>query len=201
MKYYMSVINTLTSLCIGCLCVFSSCASRYDHTKSYRASTDALEYFGQISSKQYGLRFAAEATYIGPNNEVNFMSYSSTKDMKLDQGRMLAIRLANDYTAYNLSNLALRKPFIEAYAKSSRTLSFENFAFKQLGFRISFGNIDGKRPELPYLAEIQLRDKTFYYYEANPETQALELIFEESYDDAIIFKNANTTDEVSGKIE
>ena len=54
-----------------------------------------------------------------------------------------------------------------------------------IALKIAFWDHNVNRPKAPNLSEILFMKGTFYYYEANPKTQALVLVHEESYDDAM----------------
>jgi len=187
----MHKFASFTLLLISCLLIFSSCIqSRYSPVKKYRDRSIALENFGQSTARNFKLRFLFEGNYTTPNNTLSCVSFTDTKNVQLNQGRILATQLAENFTAFNLSNSVLKQSFQEAFESYSCTESFSDFVLKKLGFRITYWNENLDRPKAPYLAEIQFRDNTFYYYEADPQTQALKLIFEESYENAITFKNA-----------
>jgi hypothetical protein len=51
------------------------------------------------------------------------------------------------------------------------------------------------RPKPPYIAQILFQNCHFYFYEADPTTQALRLIFKESYENVVRFKNSHLSSE------
>lgn len=56
---------------------------------------------------------------------------------------------------------------------------------KNVGLRLAFWDEAVERPKAPYLAEIDFYDNRFYYYEADPQTQSLKLVLDETYEQAI----------------
>jgi hypothetical protein len=62
---------------------------------------------------------------------------------------------------------------------------------EQLAFRISFWDENIDRQIAPYIAEIRLLDGKLKYYTAD-EGQRLELVYEETFDEAQTFLKAQT---------
>ena len=99
-----------------------------------------------------------------------WLSCNASED--LQKGRARATALVSDfYNTLQQNNIAHTY-----YDENKRIYSLENtndIPLKLIGIKIA------------YLAEITFLDKTFRYYEADPKTQALKLLHEESYDAAL----------------
>lgn len=74
------------------------------------------------------------------------------------------------------------------FEKTKRTIREhlrEKLSVGLVGVKIAYWDKDENRPLPPYVAEVVFYDNTFYYYQADPETQALKLILVEPYNEAI----------------
>jgi hypothetical protein len=111
--------------------------------------------------------------------------------MSLEQGRILAAEFVQDYWN-TFKNHPLTKQYVEKRLskRGIHEMELQHFAVK-----IAYWDQQVNRPPIPYLADITFCDKTFNYYQADPETQALRLIYRESYEEAIdnLKKNAHRT--------
>ena len=63
----------------------------------------------------------------------------------------------------------------------------EQVNMNQIGFKIAYWDKNVERPQAPHLAEIRFIGRILYYYEADPKTQALRLVLQEPYDEAMAF--------------
>lgn len=102
----------------------------------------------------------------------------------LQQGRIRAIMFVNDfYTMLQQNKLA--HIYFEESKRYHPPEGVDKINLKSIGIKIAYWDKQVNRPQPPYLAEITFLDKKFHYFQADPETQALKLVFEETYEDAL----------------
>lgn len=101
---------------------------------------------------------------------------------QLQDCRKQMIYLAKDYWTFLKKN-----PFAKVSFENSTRFKDLNgkMVIKLCGIKIDYWNSFNNRPPLPYIAQAFFRDGKFYYYQADPRTQALVLIKEESYEEAM----------------
>lgn len=78
-------------------------------------------------------------------------------------------------------------PISQEFFEKSRSYEKLNgkMSVELIGVKIDYWNSFNNRPPLPFIAQAFFHDGKFYYYQADPRTQALVLVFEESYEDAL----------------
>ena len=102
----------------------------------------------------------------------------------LEDGRTYAIQFVQQYYQL-LQESAQTQEYIDGVHKSyPEKYPFDKLVPQYAGVKIAYWDSSSNRPPLPYLAEITFTDGKFRYYQADPETQALCLVLEESYDTA-----------------
>jgi hypothetical protein len=109
---------------------------------------------------------------------------TSSSQQTIISARVLALSFTKAYLSELLSN----KYTLAWYGqKQKRYPKYfpEKLSLKNVGIRIAFWDQNVERPKAPYLAEIDFYENTFRYYEADPQTQALKLVLEESYEKAL----------------
>jgi len=87
--------------------------------------------------------------------------------------------------AEKLWKLAKEDPSFQAYfIEACKTLTYlsPTISKERIGIRMDFWDKEVNRPLYPYLAQIVLKDGIFYYYYADPNTQALIAPIEEKAD-------------------
>ncbi len=102
----------------------------------------------------------------------------------IQSGRALALAFTNAY----LTDLKSHKDtyvYYEHDCKKWPKIYSSPLSLKNVQIRIAFWDEEVERPQAPYLAEIGFQHGKFIYYQADPQTQALTLVFEEAYDDAV----------------
>src|SRR5439155_8098674 len=102
----------------------------------------------------------------------------------VQSGRALAVAFTKDY----LAELQNNKDTLKFYAYKCESMPrwySGKLGLKYVGVRIAFWDANVERPKAPYLAEIDFYEDKFRYYEADPKTQALRLVLEESYEDSV----------------
>jgi hypothetical protein len=81
-----------------------------------------------------------------------------------------------------------KDPAVLAYCKSLH--EFNDAWFPSLrptenmvGFKIAYWDRDMNRYPAPYISEVVFADRTFFYYDADPNTEELHLVLKESFND------------------
>ncbi len=72
------------------------------------------------------------------------------------------------------------------------SLKLEKLNRNLIGVKIAYWDENVTRPKAPFLSEIDFYEDKFRYFEADPKTQALTLVLEESYEDAMKQLKADT---------
>ena len=189
---------TMISLCIIIvvvgIIVFQSCGGprqRGLETHMYYA----LEQYGKRVAKAKNMQFliagdVTDARSIKPYLHATYcLSLASHEKQTLDEGRIFAATLVEDFW-----KMLQHEPEVKKYAEVVHNEVPNAIAppyawLPCVGYKISYWDEEMNRMQKPYLAEMHFYRETFRYYFANPETQHVELVFEESYKDAIKFKN------------
>lgn len=143
----------------------------------------ALDNYGERTAKANGMKLVVVGDITdGPNYIDYCLSFRSLKKMTLDEGRIFATNLVE-----NFWQMIQNDPSIRVYAEHRRQKSPyypKEYVLERVGCKIAFWDKDINRPKSPYLAEIFFRDKEFHYYEADPKTQELRLVLKEPYEAA-----------------
>jgi hypothetical protein len=153
------------------LFLLSSCMRPYQHPaeKNLRHS---LERYGlQVAEKNH-----LQLLLVGSVNEVfsdYCMLFTSDKEMTLEEGKALAVPLAQ-----NLLNEVLHNSAVANFVANDRGKPPQA---NNIGFKIAFWDKEVNRPNHLYLAQITLSAGILYFYEADPKTQKLILIFQQPY--------------------
>ncbi len=178
----------LKVLVIIALCFFIYVmALKYTRPK-YGGPKYESELFQKLDdfSVKYGRKYNTELIDVGDftdpwQNVIYGVWLRSFDSDTLAQGRLKAVALVNE-----LWHMIQTDPVsLNYFAKvkgSKSTLSAP--VLKNVGVKIAYWDKNTNRPEQPYLAEIQFLNEKFSYYQADPNTQALLLIHEESYETA-----------------
>jgi hypothetical protein len=119
-----------------------------------------------------------------PNGPLFCVWVTNDKMVNLDEGRKLALHLTKNYVKEIQTNPNTVK-YYECACQSIPSRYFGKIDLKDVGIKIAFWDENIERPKMPLIAEITFLDGKFRYYEADAETQALKLIYEESYENAI----------------
>ncbi len=113
------------------------------------------------------------------------MSFSSLENHTLDKARVFATNLVNQF-----EHQLKQEPTVRVYAKSIQEF-VDDFPLEPelrlVGYKIAYWDENFERRQAPLMAEMQFYHEKFHYYQADPKTQALHLVFEESYEDALQF--------------
>ncbi len=135
--------------------------------------------------KPHSLKFiaAGKPNHL-PNHVILGIWVTSKSEQTIATGRATALAFLNAY----MDEIKTSKYVTDMYARiqSKEPAQFpEKLSLKNAAIRIAYWNDQVERPKAPFLSEIDFYDNTFRYYEADPKTQALKLVFEESYEKAL----------------
>ncbi len=141
------------------------------------ASISAIKDFSRIAKREHGVKLL-----LIDNPSKYSVIFTSNKELDIAAGRKLALSLVQDYVK-ELSN----HPDVLEYIMVSKekdqfyecTPKLEN-----VSLTIAFWNSDRDRPLSPNLSQIAFSKGTFYFYDATPMTQSLNLISQESFNEA-----------------
>ena len=152
-----------------------------------------LKSHGIEISKSYNLQLLATGNTMNFNNTIYSLRYLSLDmHMSLDQARILGATLVEKFKAVIETSDAVKNFIAYKQAIYSTTPFPPNLEPQQIGYQICCWDEQFDRPHKPFIAAIYFFDSTFHYYVANEESQALELIFEEPYENVLTFKNTKT---------
>ncbi len=79
----------------------------------------------------------------------------------------------------------LAKDCLKDYLKYDKTNRDQPLGIEHIGIKIAYWTEENNRPLFPYIAQAHFFNSKFHYYQADPKTQSLYLIYEESYADAV----------------
>ena len=119
---------------------------------------------------------------------LRMLSHSTTTT--LEQARVLGANLVEDFKKM-LDTSPDMKFYLKYYQDPSHLGLFKNYIeMKKVGYELCFWDHNMDRPKKPYIAAVYFTSCTFRYYVANENTQALELVFEEPYEEALKFRDS-----------
>lgn len=182
----MKIVNNALK-CLFCCLLAVGCVGRLDGKEEAvdieKKSLDALRKF--IKNYQGG-RFTCISTgsFCLPSKAIFKIWVTAKTQETIQSGRALALAFTKDYLAELQNNKDTSKWYAYEREHWPQWYSGE-LNLKYIGVRIAFWDANVERPKAPHLAEIDFYEDKFRYYEADPKTQALKLVFEESYDDAV----------------
>jgi hypothetical protein len=104
--------------------------------------------------------------------------------MTLADGQQLAKSLVKQFWQMLQKDPIVHK-HIEFYQKRGIP-NANGIALERAAFRIGFWDAEVNRPKAPFLAEILYLNRVIYYYEADPITQEIHLVYKEDYDENAI---------------
>ena len=190
----LCAISLFVVLTVTCLFLQSCNSSRYNGLEKQMHLS--LDRYGNALAKKNNMKLlivgdvtdARKTSLIFPSYCLSLFSKDKTT---LDEGRVLAARLVEEFWDMLKQDVEVKK---YAQVVHEKMASFPlDVPLEKVGYKISFWDQNIDRIQKPYLAEIHFYHKKFRYYVANEETQEVELIFEETYEDAITFKNKRKT--------
>ena len=165
-------------------CVLTSCRNKYGGPQYEAELYQMLDDYSVKYCKQNNMDLIHIGDFSYPDEHLMyglwFRSYSS---VTLEEGRAYAVTFVNDLVSM-LQNNDIATTHFE---QTKRFYSPNNSVVDRslVGLKIAYWDKNVNRPNAPYLAEVIFCKDSFRYYEADAKTQALTLILEESYDNAI----------------
>jgi hypothetical protein len=147
-----------------------------------KRSSEAIKKF--IKTYQGG-RFTCISTgsFCLPDKAIFQVWVTAKTQETIQSGRALAVTFIKDY----LNEMQNNRDTATWYACERENWPSRysgKLSPKYIGVRIAFWDENVERPKAPYLAEIDFYEDKFLYYEADPKTQALKLVHEETYEEA-----------------
>lgn len=184
-QIYHSVTKaTLLPLLLLILALTTSCE------KKYCGPPYEIKYYEMTENyaKKYFKHDDIELIHIGdftyPEDRIMFgLWFRSYSSESIDEGRIRAVAFLNDWLEMMQHN-EVAKTYFEESKRHYRPVP-ASLDHHIMGVKIAYWDKSVNRPKAPYLAEIIFSKDKFRYYEADPDTQALRLVLEESYDDAM----------------
>jgi hypothetical protein len=149
----------------------------------YKCFSEVIKKF--VNDYQSGcFTYISDVPFFPLPGETLFGAWVTAKTQEtIQSGRALALAFIKDYLVELQNNKDILKFY--AIACENTTEYSGELGLKHVGVRIAFWVENVERPKAPCLAEIDFYEDKFQYYEADPKTQALKLVLEESYEDAV----------------
>ena len=143
-----------------------------------------LDKYANSIAKKYDMEFHIVGDFSDVRDETYSLFFINFHQMTLDQGKEFAHTLVKDFLRELKTSPTVRK-YHEYCNKRYKEMRYpplitEEPVPEQMGLKIGFWDKNFDRPKKPYLAEIVFLNGAFHYYEANPETQALQLVLKEN---------------------
>jgi hypothetical protein len=152
----------------------------------------AIDQYGTKVARSRGLRMIHGGDPSSPNKFLFTLSFKGDKKLTLDEGRVLAADMVEDFWDM-LQDDPVQKKYVRTRRKE--VLDYpEGLPIDRVRLKISFWDMNGERYSSPYLAEIIFTNSTFNYFETAPNSKKRTLVFKEPYDKAIEFRNSSKQD-------
>jgi len=167
----------------------TSTIPRYIGPNEEREMSWHLDDYGNALAKKYDMEFHRADSFSDDREETYSLMFINFQNYNLDQGKKFATTLVRDFLRELKTSPEVKR--YHAYMNNSYKrmkyppLISEEPVPEQMGLKITFWDKNFDRPKKPYLAEIVFLHGDFYYYEANQEIQARELVLKQSYAEAI----------------
>ena len=178
-RIYLLVVS-IVMLC----CITASCENKYNGPPHERDTCQMLEDHFAPYCKRNNMELIHIGDFTYPSRRLMFgLWFRSYSNENLKEGRARAVEMLNDFVSL-LQETDLGKTYFENSKKYHHNGNALKLDRSIVGLKIAYWDKNVDRPKAPYLAEIDFYNDTFYFYEADPVTQGLRLICEESYDEA-----------------
>lgn len=180
----MKILTTalLVTLCL----ILGSCKHKYF---GMEADVDmAIDNYGQSLAKKTGMQFLLVGNSTNERGIVYCLTMRRYPKETLNEARILGANLVEEFV-HMLQKSKEVKDYLKEM-KATRPWLPNVFSLEDVGYRVDYWDKDINRPLPPYIAEIMFESGTFSYYEAEPETQKLKLVYKESYEQAIQYRNS-----------
>lgn len=185
----------LRRMCISALAIASSASNAnlfaqssasplLEHAKlEKKAFAEITAFAKKYQGGRFGFISVGSLTSELDTDSFGLWVTGKTKET-IESGRALAVAFIQAYVKDLQTNKDITA-YYEFQCKKWPDLFSGQIGLKNILVRIAFWDEEVERPQVPYLAEIDFRHGKFQYYQADPKTQSLQLVLEESYDDAI----------------
>ena len=152
-----------------------------------------LDGYASKLAQTYGMKFHRVGDITPDQDSDYFISFQDKHRITLEEGRIFAATFAENFL-HKLRTDPIVKKYHEMTQNRRKKMRYPPFLSdeivpRQMGFQIGYWDDNVERPQKPYLAQILFVGGIFYFYEADPQTQALQLVYEESYDNALAYRN------------
>lgn len=160
----------------------------YSGPSEEREMQKVVDKFGEELAKKNDLIFHCVGSATVNTYTWYSLIFHDFQKRTLDEGRLLAANLFKEFFA-QLSNTPLVHQYNtflnEYYAKSRSQMHLgPDLTPEQVGFQITSWDENMEHVQKPFLSQIMLDRGVFYYYETDPATQELRLVFKESLAEA-----------------
>ncbi len=159
------------------LFLFTSCIGPSIEKPNHRNMRRSLESYGKVVATNNNMKLLF---FGNPTQECQGeygLSFISRKTMMLEEGKALVTPIVCNFVEEIKQNGYVQE-YVKSYHDTSPTQA-------KVVIKIAFWDEEVNRPKPPYLAAIVFGNNTFHYYQADPETQSLQLVYQESYEEAI----------------
>jgi len=159
----------------------------------------ALDKFGCKLAQKHQLQFfrVGDFSDVTPYHYYAF-SFTSDKSRTLEEGRVLGATLFEE-----IRQAIYTLPEVEVHRKTTHEKFDKNTPYpptpdlRDLCFKVVFWDENVDRIMPPRLAQILLFEKVLSYYEADPKTQELRLVYQEPFEEALAYKKGLEQDKKS----
>lgn len=159
----------------------------YSGPSESREMQKVVDKFGEELAKKNDLVFHCVGSTTDNRNTWYSIIFHDFHRRTIDEGRSLAANLFEEFFSQLPNNLVIQK-YIKHLTESKPYLHMgPDVLPEQVGFQITSWDEKMDRIQKPYLSQIVLDGGVFYYYETNPNTQELQLVFQESLAEAKAF--------------
>ena len=191
MKQY-SYLAVGIILCITVCMAFVSCGGGlYKNRGLEKDMYCAINRYGKFVAQSTGTRFllvgdVTDAHIYSHKDIPSYcLSFSSPYTHTLNEARVFATKQVKQFWVMLQHDEEVNK-----YARRiHQDLSHfpEQPVLQLVGYKITYWDENFERRQKPYIAAMQFYREKFHYFYENKETHELELVFEESYEDALQF--------------
>lgn len=179
MKFFGLFIAT-GLICAGCL------SKKQPEIPGHTLVVQSLQNYGKsVKIQKKYIQFTTFET-VGKKNATYSITFVNNIKESLKNARILGVNMVEDF--FNmLKNDSDIQEAIKERCKDpdySKEITLENIACT-----MKFQDKKGNWTLPPSIAKIQFEDGTFYYYEALPATDDMNVVYEESYEEAVEFRD------------
>jgi hypothetical protein len=187
-KKSFSFVNALLSrfiIGLSAFFVIGCTPPRYmlERSEEERSLHYAVDVIGEVIGNSYNMRCISAKVASDKRSEIYGLSFYSKEKITLDQARLIGPAVYN-FFSHALKNFVNLDNFVAVMSQRVPDISWAP-SETTITLKITYWNEEMEYQSSPYLAAITYTGETFAYYEADPKTQKLCLLFSESNKDAI----------------